>query len=246
MDEKIVMLWYEYLKRSQNYKNYCKIMRSRRSMIGLKNSKHKAVLKKIPYDTYHAWGDIFKAPYEESRKRFLRSMPMDIGPIQELRFSFRADAINVVRQFQKINGRKMRLVEFINLFDKAYKKDFLYLRIDLTKHSTTEILRHVKALVNKKKSERSIKYMSFINKQNIAITSQRLMRDEIEHYLKTYDLWRSKIKLKDIIKKIGKPAEKAALNDEDLLRKYRQYLQKAKRIIENVEKGFFPGKYNGR
>lgn len=220
-------------------------MRSRKSLNGLKDSKNIAVLKKIPYGTYHAWGDIFKEPCEESCKRFLRSGPMDFGPIQELRFSFRADAINVVRQFQKINGRKMRLVEFINLFDKAYKKDFLYLKIDLTKHSTTEILRHVKTLIDKKKSEKSIKVESFINKQNFGITSQRLMIDEIEQYLKTYDLRLSGVKYKDIIKKIGKPAEKAALDDPDILRKYRQYKQKAKRIIENVEKGFFPGEYSG-
>jgi hypothetical protein len=245
MDETIVRLWYEYLKRSQNYKDYCKIMRSRRSTGDLKNSKHNAVLKKIPYDTYHAWGDIFKAPYEESRKRFLRSGPMDFGPIQELRFSFRTDAINAVKQFQKINGRKMTLGEFINVFDKAIKKDFLYLKIAVTKHSTTEILDHLKTLIDKKKSEKRIRNQSFINKQNFAIVSERLRINEIEHYLKTYDLWLpNNVIMKDIIRKIGTPAEKADFQDQNVVRKYWQYVNKAKKIIKNVERGFFPGVYN--
>lgn len=220
-------------------------MRSRRLKVALKNSKNDEILKKIPYDTYHVWGDIWKEPYEESRKRFLRSGPMDFGLILELRYWFKLNAINSVKLFRKINGRKMRLVELIDLFDKAFKNDFLYLKIDVTKQSTTEILGHLKTFIDKKKSEKSIKVESFINKQNFGITSQRLMIDEIEQYLKTYDLQFSRVKYKNIINKIGKPAEKAALDDPDVLRKYRQYKQKAKRIIENVEKGFFPGEYSG-
>jgi hypothetical protein len=248
MDGKIVKLWYEYLLRSQNYRDYCRAMRTIKPASGKKNKRIPIIFKKIPYDTYHTWGDIFSVPYEDAYSRFIRSGPAWRGqPILELSQWFKTNAIDLLKSNRRKSGRNITIAEFIKDFDETFRGGGLYLKIDVTRFSTAEILKALKVSIEKKKNEKRIKKLSFIEKQNFATTSKSLRIKDLEQYLRVYDLWVIKTKMKDIVRMIGTRADKVALGNvkcEDVIRKYRDYLAKAKKIIKNVESGFFPGDYS--
>jgi hypothetical protein len=65
----------------------------------------------------------------------------------------------------------------------------------------------------------------------------RVRFDEMKRYLRVYDLWKQGLKMKEIIAKID-PERRG--DDADVLRSFRNDLQKAKKIISNVESGSFP------
>jgi hypothetical protein len=65
----------------------------------------------------------------------------------------------------------------------------------------------------------------------------RIRFDELKRYLKVYDLKQQGLTIKEIIAELD-PFKKC--NDGDVQRVFRSDLQKAKKIIGNVESGFFP------
>ena len=48
-------------------------------------------------------------------------------------------------------------------------------------------------------------------------------------------------KMEKIIKKVGTKSQRENYDNPDVHRAFRRDVQKAKNIIKNVEKGFFPG-----
>jgi len=56
-------------------------------------------------------------------------------------------------------------------------------------------------------------------------TPKHFRKDEIERYLRIFDLWKSKMKMKDIIRQINPNLDE---NSVDVLRAFRQTLQKQK------------------
>jgi hypothetical protein len=252
MDGKIIKLWYEYLLRSRNYRNYCRAMRTIKPAGSKKNKRIPVIFNKIPYDTYHAWGDIHAVPYRDAYRRFISSGPMQQGsPIKELSQLFKTNSIDLLKIFRKKMGRNITIGEFIKIIEQTFKRrSVLYLKIDVINHSMTEILDHLKSIIKKRKNEQPIKKLSFYAKQNSDTTQKILRIKDLEQYLKVYDLWFNKTKMKDIIGMIGTRTEIEIMANErhdskydDVLRKYKLHLQKAKKIIKNVENGFFPGDY---
>ena len=80
------------------------------------------------------------------------------------------------------------------------------------------------------------------------------LKSELEKYLKVYRLWKKKIKWINIVKQVPqvkKESEYIGPNlrgsreivDINVLRVFQLYNEKAKRIIKNVENGYFPGNY---
>lgn len=69
------------------------------------------------------------------------------------------------------------------------------------------------------------------------IPVSRVRFDELKRYLTVYDLHEQGFKMKDIIAKIN-PGQKG--DNANVLRSFYMDLQKAKRVIKNVEFGSFP------
>ena len=63
----------------------------------------------------------------------------------------------------------------------------------------------------------------------------RVRLKEMKHYLEVYDRWKKGMKMKDIISEMAPDRY-----GENILRSFRSDLQKAKKIIQNVECGSFP------
>ena len=61
------------------------------------------------------------------------------------------------------------------------------------------------------------------------------MRRDLEAYRLKKDM-----KLKDVIKKLGTKVQKENVDDPDVQRVFKRYIQDAKRIIETLEQGNFP------
>ncbi len=61
--------------------------------------------------------------------------------------------------------------------------------------------------------------------------------DELKRYLEIFDL-RKKFSMKQIIEKKGKNSK-----ESNIVSKFHQDLKRAKKIIKNVELGYFPGNY---
>jgi len=88
------------------------------------------------------------------------------------------------------------------------------------------------------------------------VKKTRFVQQELETYLNVYDLRTAGLSNDEVILKIGKKREKQAIksdikfknqensiNPENIRRNYRRCFANAKKIIKNLEKGEFPGKY---
>ena len=69
------------------------------------------------------------------------------------------------------------------------------------------------------------------------IRNAGLRIDELKRYLDIFDL-RKKYSMKQIIEMKGKNSK-----DTNIVSIFHQDLKRAKKIIKNVEKGYFPGNY---
>jgi hypothetical protein len=74
----------------------------------------------------------------------------------------------------------------------------------------------------------------------------RLRHDDVNRYLDIYKFRDSNpdMKWEEIILNKGKEAERDSANNENMQRKFRRYVEKAEKIVSNVEQGIFPGKYD--
>jgi len=91
---------------------------------------------------------------------------------------------------------------------------------------------------------------------NEMVKKTRFLEDELKRYLMVYDLRTAGLSTDEVILKIGSKREKQAIelkkkskaeedgfDPETINRNYRRCFAKAKKIIKNLEKGEFPGKY---
>lgn len=254
---------YDYLKRSDDYKEYCAWQRKKNS-----NPKSKSPLPKkfsTPknktlhhiVETYLEYGDVHKLSFTEFLIHVNSSKPVGASPgIVELLDIFKEKTDDFIDYFKKVKDCDPNAHELANYWQNIFKKHLgiIYLRVDHARNSTPELYELLgKMLKKKKKNPLEMKFRKSCKKYS-GITSNHVRLDELDMYLKVFDLWKKTDKnakrlytMKDIIKKVGTKADKDKLKKADVesvIRKYRLYRSKAERIIKNVENGYFPGEYN--
>ena len=121
----------------------------------------------------------------------------------------------------------------------------ILINIDLFAPSATEnLFKQIGKIIKEKRNDPDIRLLKAKNNlqpfSNTKTKDKYLQFDEIERYLKVYDLKKKGLKMVDIIKKI-KPTAKN--KDVNVQRAFYQDIERAENIIKNAGLGIFPGDY---
>lgn len=253
-EREIYNLWWEYLKRSKDYKEYCEFQR-RKNIETHAPKKFQVNVKRgyIPPVTiaYHWFGDVHVNSFEkwwEFHQRKATNEAVKIVSDSIIDYS------DVVTQHMEIcidsfiaqKGRTPTLDEFTFYFSDYMKSDkdgFIYLWVNPWHAPIKEMTKRFEEIVTEQK--RNIPQIQKIElaleKYRKPSSLNRIRLDELKRYLQVYDLRNRGLKWNDIIKKLNRTDDKAII--EIVRVEFHRYLRKAKAIIKNVERGIFPGEY---
>lgn len=150
------------------------------------------------------------------------------------------DFLYCIDFFKRMENREPTLQEFKNIFIeemKAYPSS-IYLKIDLAAGDTEELIEKFSKIVRKNKKNPRIIYYGNIRKKNSFPVGR--IRGELKRYLEVYDLRKIGMKYEEIIETIGTKAQKGNGDDPNLQKLFQRDFDNAKKIINNVAKGYFP------
>ena len=224
-------LWREYLKRSDEYKEFCEYMRRKRedSSIPVPEKFKKDGIYAPPivpvFLTFH---DVYVYGFDEwwevQGKWLMDDRPTGLYEFSEEFFKKTFDQL--INSFEKNEGREPTLRELRDNFLEFATFNNRVLPVMVSPNTKLETL--VKALKEVIRPYRSLR-------------RKRIVWDELERYLIVYDLKAGeKLKWREVIPR----AQKATRDRSDRsLRAWQRDLQKARAIIRNAERGIFPGHY---
>lgn len=241
-------LFYEYLKRSDDYKKYCLSRRIHNS--SLKQIKSKIVkVKRGEFSfgfIYYKYGDVHLVTFDEWWDWYKKNMTKIEPCIYEYRelvdFDLDMSFFETRNYFQDKN---VSIEDFHKRFKHYFKKklkhdDTLHLVIDCL-FNTKELNKSFNEHILDRKQQSQIKNNLKRRRMLKMVTDGRLQ--EVERYLAIYDRKTQGMSIRKIIEDIGNNNDKSKSKDVNVQRKYWRYLNKAITIIKNTEEGIFPGKY---
>ncbi|MFH1139002.1 MAG: hypothetical protein V1816_23225 [Pseudomonadota bacterium] len=263
VDEKLIYrLWWEYLKRSDDYREYCLWHRRRREdpslpipekfqgpggymeshvfyyIFGIFLDVHADNYRGRPY-SFDVWWDRQKGILDALAKA---PRTLTINNYGETVQRHLQTAVELLKQNE---GREPSFKDLEGFFAKFIKQAVppkLFLEIDLTVKETGVLIRKInERILQEKQSPRIQHWERFSDKTNWP--GSKLKFSELRRFLIVYDLEKKGLKMAQIVQKVGTPSQKANYNDEAIHSAYREDLAKARRIIKNVEEGSFPGFY---
>ncbi|HBR17149.1 MAG TPA: hypothetical protein DD725_06025 [Deltaproteobacteria bacterium] len=268
-EERFYRLWIEYLKRSEDYKEFCEIIRKKRKNPSLPiPDKFKHSGTRYPANGYR-FGDIFDKrwtfkewwKYHKKKAAFHNGYPVEYycarrilqikgefipnDIVEDYAEYFQRDMDICIQQFKFYNKRKEpTLSEFKECFlyhlKQGHLSQYITIRIDPRRETTEDILKQVKKIIREKRKEPQVRKREYDFIAHLK-PSTRLRLDELEKYLKVYDLKEKELKPKEVIKSINPNDD---TNNEAVQRAYRDFYDKAKKIIWFTERGIFPGPYD--
>lgn len=236
MFREILRLRVEYLKRSTLYGQLCEFLRENKSVDFSKGLPNKFQGQAGLLANYMVFGDVHNTSFSIDFAVFVNQRWVELfdaaahSPVADYS-EFISSAIDKsVKRFEAANGREPTLTEFRDYFTEAMKNaGQLYLRIDTGDHNMRTLVKQFTQLVRKHR------------KNNMFLFPTNYVKpDELGFYLEVYDLKAKGLTIKEIMQEKD-PENKG--NAVDTEREYKRFIQKAKRIISNVEKGVFPGNY---
>jgi len=159
-------------------------------------------------------------------------------------------------RFKKDIGREATRDEVVlNL--KNYMTDWIgermYIVVEFQHATTEELMREFRNFLRERKKNPEVKKTSQMikGKKNIPTICTPYQCMELQRYLNVYDLHKKGVSIPEISKMLWIAPNKEELrrlnitgdhyDEKDIQRSFRRDLQKAKKIINNVEWGFFPG-----
>lgn len=255
----VYRLWREYLKRSEKYKVFCEIKRDpdrhdfneikalyekRANFVpkkGIKKTKEEQLgdeIWSLSWDLT-TFGDVFCDSFEEWWEEYKPKLRKNVIDFAEplayeaspyfLRWSFMYD--------DHFKRGKKNIGQFIT---EELDTDPNYVVVavptlgDITmkeiSHQISKIRENGKMRKNPELHDNFIRYK---------IPIGRVRYDELKRYLQVYDLKQQKMSIKEIIKKIW-PGKND--RDDHVRRQVYSDIEKAEKVIENVEQGYFPSK----
>jgi hypothetical protein len=246
-------IWWEYLKLSDKYKDYCEIMdraegKSGREYDAIIGSLSELMWtkKKDPWDMYTTcvfFGNVHQQQFDtwwEKRKGFFVNPVFEFSDPDALVFIELqlSDAYRFLRKYDK--DYMPTLGDIVKMF--TTDKDYFYVGIPKEGLNASEISKELTRIRNKmqKKQTSTMKFNPF----SIPMQKGKLYLENLEIYLEVYQKKKEGFTITDII--IKKEGENIREKKEVLQRlqsDYSDYVEKAKRIIKNVENGIFPGSY---
>lgn len=253
-EKEVYRLWIEYLKRSEKYKTYCehihKVLRKenkKRKTSGKSDALDKSIkttvalkLNKLEFDymqrNYEFFGDIFVESFDdwwETHKTSKNTLPVivlnDPNACKVLPFFAKE-----FKKLQKTKKRPLTPEETLKILTES-EYEFIFLAVPMVGGVTMDYISKQIADIRKKWAKEFEVEDFYYRRFNMPVS--RVRYDEMKRYLQVYDYWKDGMKIKEIIAKINPNRD---VNDADVIRSCRMDLQKAKKIICNVESGSFP------
>lgn len=270
-DKNIYRLWWEYLKRSERFKKYLEWERDFKSQKKTPLPADLGPYHQPLWNMTRTFGDVDSQSFNEWWEGEVENgLPSPLFPYYSEPGKHIADGRNVVGKevdrvyckFRKEFGREPKLEELIHGLKEhmALMSDKrLYIVVEFLHASTEEIIQEFREVLSQRKKESRSRQAAFESKgAEGKPTSIGPKCDELQRYLKVYDQWKKGLMMDKIIEKVGTRAHRKLFSDlkkggvvptsstgdpDDIRRAYRRDLQKAKKIIHNVERGYFPGSY---
>jgi hypothetical protein len=258
--KEVLNLWWEYLKRSDIYKEYCVIVRNNLDkgirFNGIKWPKkfkeEKGIENKLSQNMFYyhvTFGDVYLNTFNNwwRKRKITQGEEIEINNYREIEiYDFEQDVNSCIESFKSDKGREPTLQEFRDkfLFNKNTFFNNLYLRINLlTSDKTENLVKHVSKIVKEQRRDPYIRELR--SKINLEQFSSARVKEtyfkprELERYLEIYDLKEKEgLTMNGVIEKMGKDSK-----DTDIRSIFHQDLKRAKKIIKNVESCRFPGDY---
>lgn len=230
-------LWYEYLKRSDRYKEFCEWTRAKRKDKSLsppekfKKKEDGSAPKEV--FIFLEFRDVFVNSFEEWWKfhkdrmeyRKIHSSPKGIEYYNEV---IERDFDYCINSFKNHEGRELSLQEFKEAFLKRMEQDshyFIYLMVNVNGVSIKELEKQFQDILKDQRAKR-------------VLYRQRIQAKPLERYLQVYDLKKHGLKWRDIANKVQSGSTGAF---DNVKRALQNDFDQAEMIIKNVEKGIFPG-----
>lgn len=255
-------LWWKYLKRSDNYKEYCKFVREFMKEKGkyprteqcpekflkkVKNYNSEDYILVPMFDVYLDFEDVFSRSFDRWWKirKILQTKRNEIIREEVEIYDLDEEIDSYIGDFKEFKGREPTLREFKKgaSFSKIFGID-LYLKIDLLSSAR---IKDLKELIGKIIRERKNSLRRLRCRVNLEPFSNNKYKefyppkiDELKRYLDVYDLKKKGLSISAIIEKI-EPNRNS--KGADIQRAFYQDIARAKNIIKNVESGIFPGEY---
>ena len=265
-EKRLYRLWYEYLKRSDDYREFCNFTWERhkeKKSISIPEKFKRTDKGSHPFlGIYTKFVDVFRFPFEEWwpwKKQRLDTVKRNAKkrkPVKDYMGGPATIEKNLdfcIKHFQRVHDRDPSATELRDFFVQSLKDEehrFLLLRVDLT-YGITDIKKSFSDIICsdkvKKKISSAKKYCWWLYRNSKPTGKPRI--EDLQRYLDVYDMWKAKVDSRvpgdpsgwdEIIQHFEPHRE---LNNESDRRLYQSYKQKAEKIISNVEKGYFPGKY---
>jgi hypothetical protein len=252
-EKEVYRLWWEYLKRSEKYKIFCDFIREA-SKIKIKKEKtvQSAASNKPIKPTfilnlnevefyymqryYKNFGDIFTNSFDDWWKTDKPSQPKlpvivlnDPNACKALPFFAKE-----FRKQQKAKKKSLSPEKTLKILAES-EFEFIFLAVPMVGGITMEDISKQIANIRKKWAKNFDVEDFYFKRFNMPVSRVRFV--ELKRYLEVFDLKQQGLKMKEIIAKIDSDRKGG---DADILRSFRSYLQKAKKVIYNVECGSFP------
>lgn len=275
-EKEVYRLWWEYLKRSNNFQVYCDVVRKyMRYEYKKKGKKYliknvRLILSQVSrieneiirqfYETsisieekkyfeillcaecmernWLTFGDVFVDSFDdwwESQERQDFSVPLVVlnepGALAKLPYFLKE-----CKRIKIERGKNPTPEEVIEILIEE-ENEYLFIAVPMVgKMTMNDISKKIGEVRARWKNDDKF-LMSDQSFKRYFMPVSRIRFDELQRYLKVYDLKQQGLKIKEIIYELD-PSKRC--NDGDTQRIYRSFLQKAKKIIKNVEFGFFP------
>jgi hypothetical protein len=239
-------LWVEYLKRSADYKEFCEWVAKRRKnpellapvkfykIEGSKEVFNYSVFGPVhdPRWTFDEWW------YNHQKKLSHRRTHSSPKPIEDYIEIIGRDMRWYIDSFQRQKGKEPTLKEFIDNFPSYLKGEpFIYLMVNIGGIEIQALKDQFGSMIKQKIKEPYFKYWDWSCKRWYQPVMGKKMIDELERYLKVYDRRKKRTPWRQIIE------EFSCDFTENKRRAFLQDKKNAEKIIENVEYGFFPGRF---
>ncbi|MEE9913254.1 MAG: hypothetical protein K4571_16205 [Deltaproteobacteria bacterium] len=225
-------LWWEYLNRSSKYKEFC-------DNYGELEEEHFGEHYEVFSSYMRFYGDVFSRSFNEwcEEPRRIKGKLPRARPVLDLRDkeSYRSNYFKALKPDSNLAPSlpdPKKIHEIINNEDQ-----YIFLAVPVVgREDMATISEQIKKIRDKYRKTTTVKEADKeLRKFNMPSTRLRL--EELKKYLNVYDHRKAGLKMEQVIKELA-PAGKG-----DVHREFNRFQKKAKKIIENVEKGIFPGKY---
>lgn len=247
----VYRLWREYLKRSDGFMEFCKWMIEKRKNPDLpvpdkfkKTTKHGAPKELFNYFIFgnllwsYTFEDWWKYNTENMNYSAEHTTPKSIEDFTDVI----SDYIDrCVSRFKDHEEREPTIEELkASLYARMKRFPFLYLMVD---PASEDVKSQFSAILRGSKKNDQMVRSYILTKKQRSRPVGTIRLSELEQYLRIYDLKAKGLTIKKIIEEVGTESQKQDSGNHDTHRLFRLHLQKARKIIKNVEQGIFPGKY---